>query len=560
MDTGERPRSRPDLLPSGRTARWALGLLVAFALLKGLLWGVTIPAFWAADEDYHYLYVESLTSHQQLPARERPLYPAEYGKATIVIHYNEYGQGPRQTFGNDPRASLRELEALPAADREPSQFGRGVGVVHPPLYPILGATANAAAGDASILSRLTAVRFVSALIGAAAVYLAWLLAAQVLTRFVTQFAAAFLVAVQPMFSYMTGVANHDVALVAAFSASLAMMLFLLRSPPAVAQGAWLGGAIAAALLVKATALVLLPLAALVYIAQGLTYRRWSDAAKSAAVAGGVVLVLAGWWYVRAKLVYGSFTGVTGGVTTPGGGALAEGGLLDTSLGDVISWAREWVALTYRTYWWHFMYFEAPGQQSIWYWVPLAGIVVGTLGVARVAWTCRAHLLRAEHPLLRQMVLLLLAAAAVIVPFLGVDLMRRADGLGFFANGGRYLIPAYGGVAVLFVVGLRGLVGDRLLVPALVVAGFVAAGFGLRVYDFHYVNRYFGHADAGELLRRLSFDRPEFVTPATIATTAALAILTAAAAAVLALRSARGERAPAGPPSDTPPRMLERTEG
>ena len=148
-----------DRVGKARVALWAMvgsGLAgIATALSFGgpvwltvalvLLWGATIPTFWAADEDYHFLYVESLTTQQQLPSPDRPLYPPEYGTATALIHYNEYGQGPRRTYGDDPRASLRELEAMPDSTRQPSEFGRGVGVVHPPLYPVIGAVANAAA-------------------------------------------------------------------------------------------------------------------------------------------------------------------------------------------------------------------------------------------------------------------------------------------------------------------------------------------------------------------------------------------------------------------------------
>ena len=336
--------ARPPLLPEGRTARWCLLLLVVFVFLKGLVWSVTIPYFWAADEDYHFLYAELLTTEQRLPSPTAPLYPREYYEVTAAIDYDTYGQGARKTFNGDPKRSVRLLARLPDSAREPTGMGRGVGIVHPPLYPLAGALVNTAAGDASVMTRITLVRWVSALTGALAAYLAWLLAAQVLRRFAHQFAAAFLVAVQPMISYMTGVVNHDIALVACFSAALAMMLFLLRSPPRAQQGLWLGGAIALALLIKATAVVLLPLAALVYLAQGLVHRgRWREIARSAGLAALVVLVLAAWWYVRVKLAYGSFTGATTSLADTSQSALpaTERGLAATSPTELWSHVREW---------------------------------------------------------------------------------------------------------------------------------------------------------------------------------------------------------------------------
>ena len=189
-----------------------------------------------------------------------------------------------------------------------------------------------------------------------------------------------------------------------------------------------------------------------------------------------------------------------------------------------------------------MYFEAPTSRSPWLYVPMIVGGMGMAGLARIVWARRRTLLSPDDPLLRQVVLMVLATLIVIVPFLGVDVMRRVDGLGFMVNGGRYLLPAYGAVAVLLVLGVRGLVGERLLTPALVGVSAIATLFSLRVYDFHYVNRYYGYEDPAELLRRLSFDRPEIVTPATIAIVMVLAGAAAVGAWLLALAGRDGEPA------------------
>ena len=165
-----------------------------------------------------------------------------------------------------------------------------------------------------------------------------------------------------MASFLSGIANHDIALIAFFSAALAFMLFALRTAPRMAQGVWLGGAVALALMVKGSALALLPLAGLTYAAQALTWReRWRDALKAALVAAAVVVVVAGWWYVRARIVYGSSTGAVSG-----GGGVDAGA--KATLGQLLEWTKEWTGLTYRTYWWHYQYCEAPAN-SFWYYVP-----------------------------------------------------------------------------------------------------------------------------------------------------------------------------------------------
>ena len=252
----------------------ALLCLLAFALLRGLLMGLTIPHFWGPDEDYHFLYGR-LPGPRARAARaptSRSTRPST-GCGTDAIIYDAYCCGANEgIFGGDPQRSVEETSGLPDSAREPRDDGRGVGVVHPPLYHSTVAVVDAVGGDASILTRVTWVRFVTALFGALAVYAAWLLAAQVFRDSRLQLLAAFMVGVQPMVAYLAGIVNHDSALIAFCTLATAMMLFILRSPPRVAQGAWLGGAIVLALFVKGSALALLPVAGVAYLGQWLVHR------------------------------------------------------------------------------------------------------------------------------------------------------------------------------------------------------------------------------------------------------------------------------------------------
>src|SRR5215210_246704 len=265
------PAARPALLPAGRRARAALLLLLVFTLMHGVLLSVTTPPFWGPDEDYHFLYAEHLVTQHSLIDPDDPLYTREFDAVGGVVDYGSYCCRETELFQGDPKASVRRLARLGEDAREPTETGRGVGVVHPPLYHLAAAAVDWAAGDASILTRATWMRFVSAAFGVLAVYAAWLLAAQVFASARIQLLAALLVAVQPMISYLAGVINHDAALIAFTTLALAMMAFMLRSPPRAAQGAWLAAGIVPALLVKGSALVLVPLAAVAYAAQALTW-------------------------------------------------------------------------------------------------------------------------------------------------------------------------------------------------------------------------------------------------------------------------------------------------
>jgi 4-amino-4-deoxy-L-arabinose transferase-like glycosyltransferase len=483
----------------------ALAFLLVFTLVRGGMWAMTQPYFWAPDEDYHFLYVEYLTTQKALPSPNKPLYPDEYPMVIKEMKYDQYSSGPRQDFAGDPKASVRRLGHLSEQDRDPHVVGRGVSVVHAPLYYVAGALVNSALGDASPFTRIAAVRWVSSAIGVLAVFCAWLLAAQVFRREYLQLTVALLVAVQPMIGFLSGIVSNDIAVTAAFTGALALLLFCMRTPPRAAQGLWVGGAIALALLVKSTALALLPLAALAYIAQAVTWReRRGEVLRSAGIALGVIAVLAGWWYVRSMIVYGSPTGQTTQVVPHGAGE---------PVSHIFSIASEWTRLTYRTYWWHFYWWEAP-RNSIFFLLPALVGGLGALGLGLVAFRYRRALFAARDPLLRQVILMILAILVLYVPPLAADVLRRLNGAGFILVAGRFLLPAYPAAAALLIVGLRELVGRRLLPWACGVVMALAAVFCWNVWVDTYVHRYFGDRGWGELFRRMSFDRPEFVTPTT----------------------------------------------
>jgi hypothetical protein len=284
------------------------------------------------------------------------------------------------------------------------------------------------------------------------------------------------------------------------------------------------------LMVKGSALALLPLAGVTYLAQAFTWRdRWREVLRAALVALGVVLVIAGWWYVRSRIVYGSSTGAVtaSGGTDPGGSA---------TLSQLISWAKEWTGLTYRTYWWHYHWYEAPGGTAR-YFLPAFVGFAGMLGLVAAAWSDRRRLFDRTNPRLRQIVLMVVAVLSLYVPFLLLDLQRRTDGAGFYLNGGRYLLPAFAAAATLFVIGVNQLVRREIRPLVLAAIAALATLFSARVFEVHYVDRYFGEASLGEQLRRISFDRPEFVTPATLGILLGLAVLSLVLFAVVVARGA-----------------------
>jgi hypothetical protein len=546
-------QARPALLPATRIARVVLVLVFAFTFLRGAMWSVTTPSFWGPDEDYHMMYVDTVAHEHRLITPSRPLFSREYSRTTVLTHFNEYGQGPRLVYGGDPKATIHELARLPASDREGSMTGRGIGVVHAPLFYLAGGAVDGALGQKAMPTRMLWVRTVSGFFGVLAVYGAWLLASVVLGSTAVALLAALIVALQPMLGYLSGLVSNDPAVVAASTLALAMMAFLLRSPPRAVQGLWLGGVLAFALAIKSTGLALLPLAALALLLQGAVYGRWRTVLRSAAAASWLVLILIGWWYIRSKLLWGTFTGAVHGYHGPGQIAPAHPapGAVATpppatprpsaSLRDYYYWARDWLGITYRTFWFHFLEFQAP-RGSWQYYFPGAAATAGAGAYAVYVAGRWRTLLDPARPVLRQTLVLAASWLVFVAPFLVTDLRRHANGGPFIASAGRFMLPTYAPLVVCALVGLLWILRRRSQPVVLGVLAACAVYQCWLVWKGDYFERYFGTTSLSTGFHRMTYDRPEFVTEPLLWAIFLLMVAAIAGAAIGIGVIARRERA------------------
>lgn len=508
---------RPALVPTTRWLRFALVAILLFTFARGAIWTVTTPSLWGPDEDYHFLYVDKIARTGAIINPRSPLYSSEYSRTVTITKFDSYGTGARSQFSGDPKASLRLLEELPDSARRGVAVGRGVGVVHPPLYHAFGAAADRATGDASLPTRMLWVRMVSVLFGVLTVYATWLLAAQLAPRN-QAFAvvAATVVATQPMLGYLSGLVNHDIALASLFTLGCAQLAFMLRVPPRPKQGLALGAIISSALLVKASAAALLPLAALVLLLQAVGHR---ESRRESAISAGVALVsiacLAGWWYVHSLTAYGTLSGI---VTTgqpegfipssPDPKEVPRRGYLDVGFSEYWLWTREWLGDWYKTGFFHFLNFESP-KGRWWYFAPAFCLTLGM--AASLAFLTRRRVNPAERLMRMQMIVLLLAMPVLALPFFYTDVQQKLGGAGFLVNAGRYTLPAYAPlVSALLAAGFWAV---RHEVRAALGAAIVLASglFCFQVYNVNYIDRYYGQVGVWNQFERMTFDRPDFVT-------------------------------------------------
>jgi hypothetical protein len=545
--------ARPRLLPVSRLARIVLVLILGFTLVRGAIWATTTPNFWGPDEDYHMMYVDTVGHDHRLITPSKPLYSNEYSRTLDWTGFNIYGQGPRTVFGGDPKFNLHRLARLPETQRAKVATGRGIGVVHAPLYYVVGGAVDFALGPKAMPTRLFWVRMVSGLFGVLAIYATWLLASIFFAAEAAALAAAVIVALQPMLGYLSGLVNNDSAVTATSTLVLAFAVFVAKSRPRVAQGMWLGGALAVALATKSTALAMMPVAGFAYLLQGLTHRQWRVTARSLAWAVAIPLVLIGWWYIRSKILWGTFTGEVQGyhglgqlppAPAPAAGAAGAAAAAaprpdPASLHDYYGWTRWWLATAYRTFWFHYLEYEAP-RGTYRYFVPAFACIIGMLAYLSFMFSRIRTWRLPDKPLLRMS----LVAAAPLITFIGplcaLDVQRRSQGGGFLQAAGRFGLPAYPGLVVCAMLGIFWIVRRR---QQRVVTAFLIAGAGWQcwtTYMNHYLGRYFGTFNLNLGFHRMAYDRPEFITAGFIWGMFIVLFLLAASIAVLMWMVSRRE--------------------
>lgn len=403
-------------------------MLLAFVLLA-LFYNWQVPLGEGPDEAGHFRYVLFLSREGRLPV--------------------QHADGSSDVPGEGHQPPLAYLLALPAVawlppeQREvqlradpnfiwsggegPAAFMRGSQEYFPWPAPVLG-------------WRLA--RAVSALLGALTALCVWG-AARAIFGPTVALLAALLVALNPQFLFTSALVTND-ALLTTLSAALLWLVVAVRGPWAMAAGG--GLLLGLALITKLSALLLAPLLAwaLWRVAAG----NWRALAGYAALAGGIVLLLAGWWYVRNWLLYGDPLGLAV--------FRAEFTTAAFNWRDPAAWlAAGWQLL--RSFWAFFGWLSvAPPPAITWFY---AGITA--LGL--IGWLRRPVLWLNVRPAQAAFALFLLPWLALIW------IMAFAFTAGLVAWQGRLIFPALPAIAILLAHGLLAWFANDRLARSLIVA-------------------------------------------------------------------------------------------
>ncbi|MBI4299796.1 MAG: glycosyltransferase family 39 protein [Chloroflexi bacterium] len=273
-------------------------LLLAFVALA-LSYSVATPIFEAPDELYHYPYVKHIADGKGLPVPGKPDAQMMRQEASQPPLY--YLLGALITFPIDtgPESSLYKTNphafvGIPSPGNDNKNF-----VLHDDAeaFPYKGV---------SLAVHL--VRLLSVLYAAGTVFFVYLVALELMPkRRDMALGAAALVAFIPQFLFIAGSVNNDNLVVFLSTLCLYLMLRFARTVPHWWQTLLVGCVAGLAAISKATALGLLPVAAV-----WLAWLAWRGRSPRLLLQGLALfsigwLAVAGWWYVHNWLEYGDPT-------------------------------------------------------------------------------------------------------------------------------------------------------------------------------------------------------------------------------------------------------------
>ena len=403
-------------------------LLAAFFALA-LFYSLILPLFEGPDEDDHFRYAKFLADQHALPVQlfvpgggaaghqgwQPPLYYALAALVISPIDTSDFTQhlwrNYAATFAGDPACCGRNIYYHTESENFP--FTRTALAVH--------------------LARLLSILF-----GAVTVWTTYKLTGTLLrdappsTKRPIALAAAALVAFNPSFLFASALVSNDAPLSALAALVLLVWVNLLvdRAAPSLKSAALLGVLVGLALLVKTSALGLVPFSMLAILIVGWRKGNWQFVLLGNALMLAIVALLAGWWLARNQVTYGdplAYLLMTQSAIFPRAGPLTLPEFFQISLPQL--WQTFWGGPTPGDF---------PPVLLGLFWVLTAG---ATIGMAIFA----VRNSRIET----RMTLLFLAAWLGLILAAQIQFIQTTVG----ADQGRYLFPAISAVAFFFAVGM-----------------------------------------------------------------------------------------------------------
>ena len=275
-------------------AHWAIGLILITFIGLGVTYSLVTPLFEAPDEIQHYFYVKYLADERTLPVLTIPegeIFQQEGSQPPLY-----YLLGALATFWIDTDDAPSLLSLNPYANVGiPLALGNKNVIIHTDreAFPFHGA-----------VLAIHLVRFLSVLLGAVTVLSTYLLAREIFPQDrALALGAASINAFIPQFLFISGAVNNDVAVTAASSVVLLLVVRFMKAKPNWKGYLRLGVALGLAALTKLSGLGLIAVALAGLLIVTVKRRSPRVLIEGGAVILLSVLLIAGWWYLRNWSLY-----------------------------------------------------------------------------------------------------------------------------------------------------------------------------------------------------------------------------------------------------------------
>jgi hypothetical protein len=239
--------------------------LIVLTVIKGVVWICAYPMWKIADEPAHFDNVQYRAEHAlhgpvwdggdtaRVMARDAS---PELRKSWAASQKYHHGGRPK-TDTVPEEAELTRIAPTPDSRRTSGQMPA---LNYGGLFYTMGTVPYLMFRHSSVVTRLVAVRFLSLLFGLAAVLCTFFAARCVFDDDLMAFAAAAVVALQPMESQQTAAVNNDAGVIGFAAIAFLLQMRIIKSEllPGIRASLLLGAMTACAVLVKTQGLGMLP--------------------------------------------------------------------------------------------------------------------------------------------------------------------------------------------------------------------------------------------------------------------------------------------------------------
>ncbi len=184
-------------------------LLLILAFIKSITWMFITPIFQVPDESSHFSLVQIFSEARRRPnPRKGNITSLEVLKVSKIINFNWKITHPVwQNYQSNWRESIKKIPENNRSDFQNNKYQTSN--KRPPLYYWLATPFYLIVSQKSFLIRFFSVRLFSIFINLATVYTVFLLAQLFFKEKLLSIATAFLVAFQPMLSFLTIGVHYD---------------------------------------------------------------------------------------------------------------------------------------------------------------------------------------------------------------------------------------------------------------------------------------------------------------------------------------------------------------